>query len=128
MGAAHPVNTLGDIDGFLLQRHFIHVHASSFLPAWRGPSSFSIASPDNAYNKCSMTIYTGLNAADRTTLTLNCVEYDAVTGTMGRGDHTPSMFVYSSNNYSCVAISDSEANSYKINNTPVDYKGIELQP
>ena len=83
---------------------------------------------DFAYDKCAMTIYTGSNAAGTTTLALSGVEYDAVTGEMGRNDHTPSMFVYAPNNYQYVTVTESGSNSYMIDGSEVDYKGVALPP
>ncbi len=80
------------------------------------------------YNRCGMSIYTGSNAGERTTLTINGVEYDALTGTMGMGDQIPTKFVDARNNYEYVTVKEIGSNSYKIDGTPVDYKGIVLAP
>jgi hypothetical protein len=81
------------------------------------------------YNRCGIIIGTGSKAApNATTLTINGVEYDAVSGTMGMNDQTPTMFVYAPNNYGYVDIIETGSNSYKIGGTPVDYKGIVLAP
>jgi hypothetical protein len=81
------------------------------------------------YNRCGMTVYTGSNAApNTTTLTINGVEYDAVSGTMGMGDQTPVKFVDARNDYDYVTVNEEiSSNSYKIDGIPVDYKGNALR-
>lgn len=79
------------------------------------------------YNRYAVSINTGSNAPDETTLRISGVEYDAVSGTMGMGDQVPMGFVYAPNgNYSFVEITESGRNSYRIDGKPVDYKGTQL--